>query len=367
MNDDKKEILFSKAMLPPLDDFYNQLRDIWKTGWLATFGPKHEIFETMLKERLNSENLLVFVNGHTALESAIGCIGKSGEIITTPYTFISTANAIYRNGFKPVFCDVNHNMTLDVKSAENLITDKTVAIVATHVLGNPCEVEHLEKIGKKHNLKIIYDGAHVFGVKYKGRCISEYGDATMYSFHASKVFNSAEGGAVVFNDKEIGNALQKFRYFGMEKGQTTIPGLNGKMNEITAALGICNLNILDNIIAVRKKLYNRYVTNLRETAGIYLRVPDEDIEYNYIYFYIQVDEKEYGMSATELLEVLQDKGIHAKKSFPMLISDMELYKDCTRGNLDNSRRFLKEIIVLPLHPELQEIDVDYICTLINDR
>lgn len=360
-----KEIRFSKAMLPPLEEYYEQLKDIWKSGWLATFGPKHLEFENRLKEFLENDNVLAFTNGHTALESIIGALQANGEIITTPFTFISTANAIYRNGFMPVFCDIDENMTIDVDMVETLISEKTVAVVATHVLGNPCCIEKLEKIGKEYNIKIIYDGAHVFGVKYKGKFISDYGDATMYSFHASKVFNCAEGGAVVFNDEKLGIEIKKFRYYGMDNYQAVMTGLNGKMHEITAALGICNLRHLSNVIERRKILFERYVNNLKNTVGIYVRKAIDNVEYNYIYFYILVNQDEYGISAENLLCILNNKGIHAKKCFPMLISEMKAYKECRKGNLSKSYFFLENIIILPLFIELLESDIDYICDIIN--
>ncbi len=360
----RREILFSKAMLPPIDEYYREVQDIWQTKWLSTFGPKQKLFEERLKTYLGTNDLFVFTNGHTALESIIGAMRLKGEVITTPFTFISTAHAIIRNGLTPIFCDINEDMTIDTDEAKKLITDKTSAIIATHVMGNPCDVNALEKIREKYNIKIVYDGAHVFGVKKGGKSISQYGSATMFSFHASKVFNCAEGGAVVYSPDVPKADIEAFRYFGMQSGNAYLPGLNGKMHELTAALGICNLNYLDSEIENRKRLFSQYRKRLENTAGIRFRIDKTDIEYNYIYFYIVVDEKEYGMHAQSLLGYLRSAGIHAKACFPALICDMDLYKDCRRGKLERAYFYLENTIVLPLHSDLRDEDIEYICDII---
>lgn len=363
----EREIFFNRAMLPPIEEYYEQIKDIWDSKWLATFGPKHDLFEEQLREYLGIKNdVLVFSNGHTALEAVVGSIGRVGEIITTPFTFISTANAIVRNGHIPVFCDVNDNMTIDVNQVEKMINSSTVAILATHVMGNVCDVEALEKIGKKYGIKIIYDGAHVFGVKYYGKSICEYGDATMYSFHASKVFNTAEGGASVINDDEIRFRTEKYRYFGMSEGTAIMAGTNGKMHELSAALGICNLRRLDDYIERRKELYGLYKSMLKDTRGISFRREDANIKYNYIYCYININKTEFGVSADNLLKELNSRGIHAKKCFPSLICDMEIYKNSKRGMIDKAYSFLENVIVLPLHTDLSIQDVEYVCDAINN-
>lgn len=363
----EKEIFFNRAMLPPIEEYYEQIKDIWETKWLATFGPKQKLFENQLREYLNiKKDVLVFTNGHTALEAVVGSIGKMGEIITTPFTFISTANSIIRNGYSPVFCDVNDNMTIDVNEVEKMINSNTVAILATHVMGNVCDVENLEKLGKKYGIKVIYDGAHVFGVNYCGKSICEYGDATMFSFHASKVFNTAEGGAAVINDDEIRWRAERYRYFGMNEGTAIIAGTNGKMHELSAALGICNLRRLNEYIEKRKKVYALYKQRLKCTKGIDFRIEDERINYNYIYSYIYVNEVEFGMNANALLKILNNRKIHAKKCFPFLVCDMDIYKSSKRGVIDKAYMFLENTIVLPLYADLSVQDVEYICDVINN-
>lgn len=362
-----KEIFFNRTMLPPIEEYYEQIKDIWESKWLATFGPKQKLFEEQLREYLNiKKDVLVFSNGHSALEAIVGSIGAKGEIITTSFTFISTANAIIRNGFIPVFCDVNDKMTIDVEQAEKMINSNTVAILATHVMGNVCDVVALEKIGKKYGIKIIYDGAHVFGVDYCGKSICEYGDATMYSFHASKVFNTAEGGAAAINDDKIRYRAERYRYFGMNEGTAVMAGTNGKMHELTAALGICNLRWIDDFIERRKKIYELYKDGLKDIRGIHFRIDDENIKYNYIYCYINIDEVEFGMNAKSLLKILNYRGIHAKKCFTSLVSDMEIYKQSKKGIINKAYYFLENTIVLPLHAYLSEQDVEYVCDVINN-
>lgn len=362
----EREVFFNRAMLPPIEEYYEQLKDIWDSKWLATFGPKQVLFEEQLRKYLGiKKDVLVFANGHTALEAVVGSIGRTGEIITTPFTFISTANAIVRNEHIPVFCDVNDNMTIDVKQIEELISSRTVAILATHVMGNVCDIEDLEKIGKKYGIKVIYDGAHVFGVNYYGKSVCEYGDATMFSFHASKVFNSAEGGAAVINDDEMRFRTEKYRYFGMSDNTAILAGTNGKMHELTAALGICNLRRIDDYIQRRKELYDLYKLKLKDTRGISFRSEDEHIKYNYIYCYLSVNKIEFGLNADELLKELNSRGVHAKKCFPSLICDMEIYKNSKRGIISKAYLFLENTIVLPLHADLTIQDVEYVCDVIK--
>ena len=363
----EREVFFNRTMLPPIDEYYEQIKDIWESKWLATFGPKQQLFENQLREYLNiKKDPLVFVNGHIALEAVVGSICRKGEIITTPFTFISTANSIVRNGHTPVFCDVNDNMTIDVKQVEKMINHNTVAVLATHVMGNVCDVEKLEEIGLKYGIKVIYDGAHVFGVKYCGKSICEYGDATMFSFHASKVFNTAEGGAAIFNDGEMKCRAVNYRYFGMNEGTAVMLGTNGKMHELSAALGICNLRRINEYIEKRGKMYALYKQGLKDTIGINFRIENENVEYNYIYCYINVSEKEFGMDADSLLKILNNRGVHAKKCFPSLICDMEIYKNSKRGVIEKAYVFLENTIVLPLHADLTEQDVEYVCDVINN-
>lgn len=364
---EKREILFSRPMMPPIEEYYEEIKEIWGSKWLATFGPKQRLFEEKLKGYLETDNdVLAFSNGHTALEAIVGSLGDTGEIITTPFTFISTANAIVRNGFTPVFCDIKDDMTIDAEQVEKMINPNTVAVLATHVMGNVCDVDALDVIRKKYNIKIIYDGAHVFGVRHCGKNICEFGDAIMFSFHASKVFNSAEGGLAVINVEKIKHRVEQYRYYGMDSGEAVIPGTNGKMHELTAAFGICNLRHINEYIEKRKSAYELYRESLEGVAGIYMRIDNPMTEYNYIYCYIHVDKDLYGIDALTLVAILNRNGVHAKKCFPKLICDMELYKDSNKGDIKKAYYYLDNIVVLPLHSELSKEDIKYVCDIIKN-
>ena len=362
-----KEIFFSEPFLPPLEEYGSFLQRIWNNRILASFGPIHNEFESRLSGFLSAENVLIFTNGHTALETAVGALEAKGEIITSPFTFISTVNAIARNGAKPVFCDVCDNLTLDPDKAEQLISEKTAAILPVHTVGNICDVERFSQIEKKYHIPVIYDSAHAFGVRYKGRDITGFGKASMLSFHATKVFNSAEGGALVCNDQAIYAAAKRYRFYGMEYGNVEKPGLNGKMHELTAALGLCNLKHIASVIDYRKKLTDRYKADLADIKGITFRIDLENIQYNYIYFYIIVDNSKYGISSFDLCTKLNCCGIHAKRIFPQLINNMDRYRCCRKGTLDNAAYFLEHIVMLPLHTNMDPDDVDRICRIIKNK
>lgn len=362
----ENEILFSEAYLPPLQEYVEQLEAIWKSKKLATFGPKHSEFELNLKEKLKVDNVLLFSNGHTALETAIGACKLSGEVITTPFTFVSTTNAIVRNGLTPFFCDVDKNMTIDVNEIEKYITPSTSGIVCTHIMGNVCDVEKLKLIADKYGLKVIYDGAHAFGIKIGGQDVGMYGDATMYSFHATKAFNSAEGGAIVCREY-LKQSAEELRYFGMENKNAVLPGGNGKMHELTAALGLCNLKYMYDVIQKRQSLYRRYYHNLHSVPGVEFRVENSNVQYNYIYCYVIIDKKQYGLRADQLISLLNENKIHARKPFSMLTCDMEIYKCQKRGELNNSYFYLNNVVMLPLHTEMSIEDVDTICEIVKRR
>lgn len=228
--------------MPPYEEYIDEIKDIWDSHWLTNMGPKHNQLETELKEYLGVENISLFTNGHNALELTLQAMNLSGEVITTPFTFASTTHAIVRNGLTPVFCDIDpYDYCMDVTKIEGLITDKTTAIVPVHVYGNVCNVEEIERIANKYGLKVIYDAAHTFGVRYKNQGIGSFGDASMFSFHATKVYNTIEGGAVCYHDKELGHELYKLRDFGIKDAETVDGvGSNAKMNEFVAAMGLCN-------------------------------------------------------------------------------------------------------------------------------
>ena len=262
--DNNSKIQVTQSSMPELEEYVEEIKSIFETKWLTNMGPKHIELETKLEEYLDVKNMTLFVNGHMALYSAIKALKLEGEVITTPFTFISTTNAIVQNGLTPVFCDIEPDTyTIDTSKIEELITEKTCAIVPVHVYGNICNVEEIERIAKKHNLKVIYDAAHAFGVKYKDKGIGNFGDMSMFSFHATKVFNSIEGGGISYNCDEYEKQLNLLKNFGITGPETAEEiGMNSKMNEFQAAMGLCNLRHVDGEIEKRKRIVEIYRNRL---------------------------------------------------------------------------------------------------------
>ncbi len=319
----------TRATLPPFEEYIDEIRDIWDSHWLTNMGQKHNELEKKLCDRLKVSNISLFCNGHMALELVIQAFGLTGEVITTPFTFSSTTHAIVRNGLKPVFCDIDpDDYTIDVTKIEELITDKTSAIVPVHVYGNICNVEEIDKIAKKHGLKVIYDAAHAFGEEYKGKGIGTYGDASMFSFHATKVFNTIEGGAVAFKDESIGRALYRLKNFGI-RNETVVDavGANAKMNEFAAAMGLCNLRYLDEEIAKRKIVAEEYERLLKNIDGVKIPTVQQDVLTNYAYYPVIIDPDVYGRSRDEIYESLLEKGIGTRKYFYPPVNKYDCYKD----------------------------------------
>ena len=299
---------------------------------------------------------------------AIQAMNLQGEVITTPFTFASTTHAIVRNGLTPVFCDIDpQNFTLDVSKIEALITDKTCAIVPVHVYGNMCDVEAIEEIAKKYGLKVIYDAAHAFGVTYKGKGAGSFGDASCFSFHATKVFNTIEGGAVCFKDKELGRRLYNLKNFGIRDEETVESvGANAKMNEFQAAMGLCNLRHVDEEIGKRKKVIERYRERLENVKGIQCPVSQADVTSNYAYFPVMIDGGIYGTDRNGLFERLKENNIFARKYFYPLVTDF----DCYRGYFDKTalpvaREISEKVLTLPLYADLELETVDHICDIIT--
>lgn len=363
------KINVTKSSMPPFDEYCEEIKDIWESAWLTNMGPKHQKFEESLCKYLDVKNASVFTNGHLALEGAISLFGfkKGSEVITTPFTFVSTTNAIVRNGLVPVFCDIKKDdYTIDPKKIEELITDKTVAIVAVHVYGHVCDVDAIDKIARKHGLKVIYDAAHAFGVKYKGIAIGNFGDVSMFSFHATKVFNTIEGGALTYNDSSFKNKIYGIRNFGIqENGDCVSFSGNSKMSEFQAAMGLCNLRHIDGFIAKRKVIYERYMKLLSGIPGIVLPKLDCDIAYNYSYFPVLFDG--YKHSRDEIAEMLAQQDIFARKYFYPSIEQFTCYKSADfRGKTPISDSVSNKILSLPLYSDLRIEDVDKICKIIVD-
>ena len=358
----------TRSSMPYFDEYCEEIKEIWDSRWLTNMGPKHQKLQADLVEYLNVDRIDLFCNGHMALEMAIQAMGLSGEVITTPFTFASTTHAIVRNGLMPVFCDVEPGTyTMDVSKIEALITDKTSAIIPVHVYGNICNVEEIEKIAKKHKLKVIYDAAHAFGVKYKGRGIGSFGDASMFSFHATKVFHSIEGGAICFSDEAFGEKLYKLKNFGIASQESVeFVGGNAKMNEFAAAMGICNLRHIDEEIAKRKKAVERYRERLGNIDGITLCPIQENVQQNYAYFPVVFDKDIFGLSRDEVMENLAKEGIGARKYFYPLTNTFDCY-DYDANQTPIALEISKKVLTLPLYADLTVDDVDIICNVIINK
>jgi dTDP-4-amino-4,6-dideoxygalactose transaminase len=361
-----KIIQVTKSSMPDFEEYIDEIRELWDTHWLTNMGTKHKNLESQLLDYLKVPNITLFTNGHLALECIIAALNLRGEVITTPFTFASTTHAIVRNGLKPVFCDINpYDYTIDVEKIESLITEKTSAIIPVHVYGNVCDVETIDRIAKKHNLKVIYDAAHTFGVTVNGQGVGTFGDASMFSFHATKVFNTIEGGAVTYNDSSIKQVLNDLKNFGITGLETVeYVGGNAKMNEFQAAMGICNLRHVNGEISKRKKVVERYIDNLKDIAGIQLSKEQMDVESNYAYFPVVFDG--YKMTRDEVFEKLKGNDIIARKYFYPLTNSFE----CYRGQYDVDKtpvaKYIAErVLTLPLYANLSLEDVDRICEIIK--
>lgn len=362
-----KNIPVTQSSMPEFDEYISEIRDIWDSRWLTNMGVKHKQLQEQLKQYLGVENIDLLTNGHMAIELTLQAMKLEGEVITTPFTFASTTHAIVRNGLTPVFCDISENdFNIDATKIESLITEKTAAIVPVHVYGNVCDVEKIQEIANKYNLKVIYDAAHTFGVKYKGKGIGCFGDASCFSFHATKVFNTIEGGAVCFADKSLGEEIYNLKNFGI-RGPESVCGVgaNAKMNEFCAAMGLCNLRHIDEEIAKRATIANCYREKLKDVSGIKLSPIQNDVTSNYAYFPIVINEKEFGKNRDEVHEYLVQNGIFTRKYFYPLTNAFECYRDKFDPNetpvaLDIS----KKVLTLPLFADLPLNTAEEICDLL---
>lgn len=357
-----KQILVTKSSMPLLQEYIDEIKELWDSHWLTNMGIKHKTLQCKLKEYLGVENVDLLTNGHMALELSIQALNLHGEIITTPFTFASTTHAIVRNGLEPVFCDINpDDFTIDVNKIEELITDRTSAILPVHVYGNICDVEKINEIASKYDLKVIYDAAHAFGVRYKNNGIGNYGDVSCFSFHATKVFNTIEGGAVCFGNKnkDFGLDIYRLKNFGI-RGPEVVDavGANAKMNEFCAAMGICNLKHIDKCLEKRKLLVHEYRKHLSNIDGISLSIIQDDVEPNYAYFPIVIDEKKFGATRNEVMTKLAENNIFARKYFYPLTNTFDAF----HGKYDVNKtpialHISKRVLTLPLYEELELVDV----------
>ena len=365
----EEKILVTQSSMPPYEEYIEAIRPLWDTHWLTNMGKYHRELEESLRRYLDVPELSLMVNGHMALELGIQTFGfpHNAEVITTPFTFISTTHAIVRNGLQPVFCDVKEkDGTIDEDKIEDLITERTVAIVPVHVYGNVCNVEKIQEIADKYNLKVIYDAAHAFGVKYKNRGIGTYGDASVFSFHATKVFHTIEGGAVSFSDHRIYEKLYNLKNFGI-RGEELITevGANAKMNEFAAIMGLCNLNHIETAFTERRKRYDFYVEKLKDLKGMRMLERNQDASNNYAYFPIVIED-EYPVTRDILYDILKENGIYARKYFYPLTSDEACFKNKYKNEqLDCARELSQKTLVIPFHAELGYEKMEKIVELIK--
>ncbi|MHB8155402.1 MAG: DegT/DnrJ/EryC1/StrS family aminotransferase [Candidatus Omnitrophota bacterium] len=367
----RKPLYVTRPFLPALADLNKYLKKIWKSQWVTNNGVNHVLLEKKLAAYLKVKNNSLFCNGTLALQLAVNALRLTGEVITTPFTFAATPHVLYWNNIRPVFCDIQEDTyNLDVHKIESLITPETTAILAVHVFGNPCDVEALEKIAQNHGLKIIYDAAHAFGVEVNGVGIGNFGDASMFSFHATKIFSTIEGGCLACRSSDIKERVDYLRNFGIKsEEEIVVPGINAKMNEIQAAIGLIQLKAVDREIKKRKRLIEFYKEGLKNVPGIILPRYLDNVKYNYQSFVVRINGQEYGTSRDCLYGLLRQMNIVARKYFYPLCSHYSCYKSLPSANPVNlpvAEKISKEVLSLPLYGELTKEEVNLICNILKD-
>ena len=377
---DNKQITVTSPLLPPLEEFIPYLQQIWDSKWITNNGQFHQQLEKALAEYLGVEYISVFTNGTLPLITALQALGLTkGEVITTPYSFVATTHAIWWNQLTPVFVDVDPvTGCIDPDKIEAAITEKTVAIMPVHVYGTPCDTERIDAIAKKHNLKIIYDAAHAFAIQKDGSSILQEGDISTLSFHATKTYNTIEGGALICHSAEMKQQIDYLKNFGFEDETVVVgPGINSKMDEIRAAYGLLNLQHVDSAIAARKRVAEQYVEALKDVKGITLYQPIVDslspfasspYRLNYSYFLIFVDAITYGLTRDELYEKMRANNVLGRRYFYPLISTFSpynMYPSAAKENLPNAHKMADTVICLPMHHALSEEDVKRVINCIR--
>lgn len=362
-------ITVTQPYLPPLEEFIPYLEQIWENKWLTNNGPFHQQLERALCEYLDVEHLALFTNGTIALVTALQTLRITGEVITTPYSFVATAHSLLWNNIRPVFVDIDPvTMNIDPEKIEAAITPQTTAIMPVHCYGNPCNVERIQQIADTYGLKVIYDAAHAFGVQYKGGSLLKYGDLAVLSFHATKVFNTFEGGAIVCPDAKTKQRIDYLKNFGIADEVTVMaPGINGKMNEVQAAFGMLQLKHIDYAIKQRKAVDRRYRESLRDVPGITILSEPSETEHNYSYFPILVGAN-YPVSRDALYLEFRESGIHTRRYFYPLISDMPMYRGLASAStsiLPNAKTVSEQILCLPIYTDLAEDDQQRVIQIIR--
>jgi len=367
---DKEKILVTSPLLPELKDFIPYLEDIWRGKWLTNNGQYHKELEKTLCEYLDVKYLSLFSNGTLALITALQALRISGEVITTPYSFVATTHSLWWNNIKPVFVDIEpETFNIDTKRIEAAITPATTAIMPVHVYGNPCNAQEIERIADIYGLHVIYDAAHAFGVKQNGASLLDFGDLSVLSFHATKVFSTVEGGAIVCHDEKMKQRIDFLKNFGFANETTVVaPGINAKLNEVQAAFGLLALKIVDEAIEKRKKIAEIYRNGLVGVKGIHFLSEIPNVQQNYGYFPILVDEQEYGMSRDVLYETMKQNNIYGRRYFYPLISEFPTYRGLPSSlpeNLPVATRVASQVICLPIHHELTEEQVNEVIDVIK--
>ncbi len=364
-------IYVTRPLLPDIQIVNSKISDIWESKWLTNNGTQHKKLELELIKYLNVKNISLFNNGTMALLLGLKSLDLKGEVITTPFTFPATVQALDWNGLTPVFCDIDpQTLNIDTSKIEALITEDTSAILGVHVFGNPCDVYEIQKIADKYNLKVIYDGAHTFGTKIDGQPIGSFGDITMFSFHATKLFNTIEGGALVVKDEKLNEKVSLLKNFGLSGPEEVIlSGLNAKMNEVQAGIGLEVLKIVDEERAKRKKIKETYERNLADIPGIRVITNLENDYSSYQYFVIEIDKEIYGRSRDWVHDELKKYNVFTRRYFYPLCSEFEWYKhleSAQPNNLTQAQKSVKQVLSMPYYGELELKSVEKICAILME-
>ena len=375
----ENKITVTSPLLPDLGAFNEMLQDIWSRKWITNMGHYHQELEKVLGEYLGVEYISLFTNGTLPLITALQALDiREGEVITSPYSFVATSHAIWWNHLTPVFVDVDPNTgNIDPSKIEAAITDKTVAILPVHCYGCPCNVERIDAIAKKHNIKVIYDAAHTFGVRYKGKSILEWGDISTISFHATKVYNTIEGGALVCHSAEMKRLIDQLKNFGFEDETIVLaPGINSKMDEVRSAYGLLNLQQADAAIAARKRVAQQYTEAIKYIKGIdlfpYIESlgAEQGFDWNCAYYPILINEAEYGMSRDALYAHMKEQNVLGRRYFYPLITTFEPYREFPTANPKNlpvATELANRVICLPMHHALTQDDINRVVNAIVNR
>lgn len=367
-----KDIFVTSPLIPPLEEFIPFLKDIWDRKWITNMGYYHDELEKSLCSFLGVEYISLFSNGTLALITALQALKISGEVITTPFSFVASTHSLWWNGIKPVFVDIEpKTFNLNPEKIESAITPQTQAIMPVHVYGFPCRTEQIQEIAKNHGLKVIYDAAHAFRVEKDGISVLNFGDLSVLSFHATKVYSTIEGGAIICHDAKMKEYIDDLKNFGFRDEITIVePGINAKMNEVQAAFGLLSIKHVDEAIQKRRIIDQRYRTNLSSMRGIEISDQYKNIRYNFSYFPVMIDPQTYGLTRDSLYDLLKTHGIYTRRYFYPLISNLKPYNtlpSASPENLQEANRVSDSVLCLPIHPDLDIDDVDRICAIINGK